>query len=243
MTEACVVFLAQLSSIAFAKLRAHAEPGIPHAVAGLLRNRQVMGGFSSWLAGKLDRVDSTLLPLPDPLEPSGGVTHFCLSSLMVLFVTRYFVTPFSLGMFGRSGVTVSRRARSGVLTYMLVRLVVNWLREHTEKQTKRLRKALRTPAYRAKIGTDSGEAETTPRSVLSWGSTPYRWFSGWQGDGHDASQAPAGPADQIRFRCRSGRRRTSTPGYSPRTPPVPYRKQAKSGPSSRMSWMSPHFSA
>ena len=144
------------------------------------------------------------------------------------------------GMFGRSGVTVSRRARS-VLTYMLVRLVVKLAQRAHGKADQALRRALH-PAYRAKIGT-TWRGRDNATGVLSWGSTPYRWFSGWQGDGHDSSQAPAGPADQIRFRSRSGRRRTSTPGYSPRTPPVPYRKQAKSGPSSRMSWMSPHFSA
>ena len=179
-TEACVVFLAQLSSMMFAKLRAHAVNGIPHAVAGLLRNRQVRRGWFQMLGMTevvlggtfLDRVDSTLMPLPDPLEPTGGVIHFCLTSLMVLFATRYFVLPFSVGMFGKSGVAVSRRARSGVLLYMFLRFIANWARRHTEFEAKRLRRALRTPAY------SRSRPEATPKSS-SHEKPRESWFSTW----------------------------------------------------------------
>jgi hypothetical protein len=247
MTEACVVFLAQLSSIAFAKLRAHAETGIPHAVAGLLRNRQVRGGFSNWLAGELDRVDSTLIPLPDPLEPSGGIAHFCVSSLMVLFATRYFVTPFSLGMFGKSGMTVSRNARSGVLTYMLIRLIVNWLRARTEMEAQRSARALRTPAYGKKSrggGSAGGVARTTPvrqRVSEEAKSTGGVWFSRWRG-GTGNNTEPAAAALPTRVGVRSGRK-LGGGGLSPHTPAAAaaFSRRKTGGASSlRMSWMSPN---
>ena len=169
MTEVCVVFLAQLSSIAFAKLRAHAETGIPRR--GVCCVIAKCGWVPSWRGSSIGLFT---LPFPDPLGLAGhflwphGGTRFC--------------PPFSLGMFGRSGVQHARAAAACSRHHR------DWCK--LLRETRKSRPSGCGPRIHlwAKIGTDSGEAETTPR-VSCRGIDTVPPFSGWQGDGR-ASQRP-----------------------------------------------------
>jgi hypothetical protein len=91
----------------------------------------------------IDSIERILVPLPSPLEPSSGVLHFCMSSVLVMYGVRYFVTPFSISILGRRGSIVSKWARSTLLMYMMARLMLNktkailWLENQRGRRTPR----------------------------------------------------------------------------------------------------------
>ena len=83
-------------------------------------------GSSERMFALVDLITQMLGPLPYPLEPEGGVLHFCLSSVLVMVGSKYFIKPFSISLIGKRGTAMSKIARSGLLMYMVGRLIINY---------------------------------------------------------------------------------------------------------------------
>ena len=131
MSEVCIKFLAQIMSIFVTKLKSHSNiqllpTGNIISSDERIQIPLIQGLSQLFQSGEkktmVDRVEKILLPLPSPLEPTNGVFHFCMSSVLVMFSTRYFLTPFSISIVGKKGTKISKWLRSTLLMYMVLRL-------------------------------------------------------------------------------------------------------------------------
>ena len=168
MAEACIKFLAQSMSLFVTKLRSNADEIAPPSPPrrnnqrSTVRATPTRGDSGSSLHGWhkilqktgmlsivsdsfLNQLENVIVPLPSPLEPTdGSVLHFCFSSLLVMFANKYFFEPFSFIVFGgKKGSRASKMGRTGLLMYMMCRLIVNktraalWLKEQRRRRTGR----------------------------------------------------------------------------------------------------------